>query len=487
MNRFESPEVSEAGDPPDPQNRRHRRLTTAPGPKRRLLGAIVMPGRDPLALFTRLARTYGDVVHFRLGGERVFFLNHPQHIRDVLVTNQRNFKKSRGLERARKLLGEGLLTSEGETHLRHRRLLQPAFHRDRIAAYASVMVEHADRMQQRWSDGATLDISREMMRVTLSIVGKTLFDSEVESKADEVGMAVTQVMETFWFSLLPFSDLIDRLPVPVLRRGRQSRDRLDALIYAMIAERRATGRDHGDLLSMLIAAQEQESDEPGATGRRSPVTRGLSDEQVRDEAMTLLLAGHETTANALTWTWYLLSQAPAVEQALHDELDRVVGRRLPTMADIPRLPLTERIVTESMRLYPPAWIVGRRAIGDYAIADYGVPARSMLFMSPYVMQRDARFFPDPERFVPDRWTPAFKAALPKFAYFPFGGGARQCIGEQFAWMELMLLVAAIGSRWQLRLVPGHPVVPQPLVTLRAKHGMKMIASRREPGGGPRDW
>ena len=417
-----------------------------PGPRRPLLGALISPGRDPLKLFRHFAATYGDVVHFRLGSERVFFINHPQHIRDVLVTNQRNFTKSRGLERAKKLLGEGLLTSEGAAHLRQRRLLQPAFHRDRIAAYASVMVEHASRQQSRWQDEGTIDISKEMMRVTLSIVGKTLFDTDVESKADQVGLAVTEVLETFWFNLLPFQGLIDRLPIPVLRRARAARARLDALIYEMIAERRAVGGDRGDLLSMLIAAQDDEA-EGG---------KGLTDLQVRDEAMTLLLAGHETTANALTWTWYLLSQSPEVETRLHEELDRVLEGRLPTLADVPRLPLVERIVAESMRLYPPAWMVGRRAIADYAIGDYVVPARSMIVMSPYVIQRDVRFFQDPERFLPDRWTPEFKAALPKFSYFPFGGGARQCIGEQFAWMELVLLVATIAQRWQFSLRAGPP-------------------------------
>jgi cytochrome P450 len=442
-------------------------LRKAPGPRRPLFGALIGPGRDPLKLFTGFARTYGDIVHFRMGAEQVFFINHPQHVRDVLVTHQRNFTKSRGLERAKKLLGEGLLTSEGAAHLRQRRLLQPAFHRDRIAAHAAVMVEHGEQMRARWHDGQTLDIAKEMMRVTLSIVGKTLFDSDVESKADEIGVAVSEVLETFWFSLLPLQGLIDRLPIPALRRGRASRARLDALIYALIAERRQTGRDHGDLLSTLVAAQDTEEG-----------TGGLTDLQVRDEAMTLMLAGHETTANALTWTWYLLSQSPDVESRLHDEIDRVLEGRLPTVADIARLTMVEQVVAESMRLYPPAWVVGRRAIADFTIGEYAVPARAMVFMSPYVLQRDARFFPEPERFAPDRWTPAFKAALPKFAYFPFGGGARQCIGEHFAWMELVLLVATAAQQWQFRLAPNHRVVPQPLITLRSRYGMKMTAIRR---------
>jgi len=436
------------------------------GPRLPVLGALVGPGRNPLWLFSRFARDYGDVTFFKLGGEHCYLLNHPQVIRDVLVTHQNNFTKSRGLERAKKLLGEGLLTSEAPVHLRQRRLLQPAFHRDRIAGYAQVMSDNAARMRQRWQDGAAFDVSKEMMRVTLAIVGKTLFDTDVESDADEVGGAVTDVLESFWLNLLPGADFLEKLPIPKLRRAQAARRRLDRLIYTMIADRRASGRDHGDLLSTLVAAQDEEG------------TGGLSDEQVRDEAMTLLLAGHETTANALSWTWYLLSQNREAEARLHEELDRVIGGRVAVMADMPNLPYTERVITESMRLYPPAWVVGRRAIADCTIGEYNVPARSILFMSPFVMQRDARFFAEPLCFSPERWTPEFKAALPKFAYFPFGGGARQCIGEHFAWMELLLVLASAAQRWRLRLVPNHPVVPQPLITLRAKHGIKMTAHAR---------
>jgi len=439
----------------------------APGPRQSVLGSLVyLPGRDPLAFFSNLARTYGDVVSYRMGGEHMFFVNDPQHVKDILVTNNKSFMKGRGLQRAKRILGEGLLTSEGAMHLRQRRLMQPAFHRDRIAAYGATMVAYADRMRSTWADGATLDIAREMNRLTLSIVGKTLFDADVESQAIEVGEALTGVMDTFWMMMLPFADVIERLPVPKLRRARLARQRLDAIIYRMIADRRASGRDHGDLLSMLLAAQDE--DDGGV----------MTDQQVRDEAMTIFLAGHETTANALTWLWYLVGGAPDVEAKLHEEVGRVLGGRLPALADVPSLPFIERVVTESMRLYPPAWIIGRRALVDYRVGDYVVPARSIIILSPYVLQRDARYYAAPERFDPDRWTPELRAGLPKFAYFPFGGGPRQCIGESFAWMELILLVATIAQRWRLRLVPGHPVVPQPLVTLRTKHGMRMSVVKR---------
>jgi cytochrome P450 len=445
---------------------------TAPGPKPSLLEAFsYRPGREPLAFFTNLARTYGDVVAYRLGGERLIFVNDPQHIKDILVTHNRNFTKGRALQRTKRLLGEGLLTSEGATHLRQRRLMQPAFHRERIAAYAGTMIAYADRMRGAWREGETLDVAQEMNRLTLSIVGKTLFDADVESQAAEVGVALTGVMETFWITMLPFSDLLEHLPVPKLRRARAARAQLDAIIYGMIAERRRSRRDHGDLLSMLLSAQDEEAE--GAAGR-------MSDMQVRDEAMTIFLAGHETTANALTWTWYLLSTAPEVEAKLHAEVDRVLQGRLPRVADLASLPFVERVVTESMRLYPPAWLIGRRAIADYELGEYVVPARTILVMSPFVTQRDARFYPNPERFDPDRWTSEFRATLPKFAYFPFGGGPRQCIGESFAWMELILLVATIAQQWRLQLVPGHPVVPEPVVTLRTKHGMRMTMHRRHP-------
>ena len=432
-----------------------------------MLGSMIYrPGRDPLVFFTDIARTYGDIAGFRMGGEQMFLLNDPQLVRDVLVTHNKNFRKGKGLERSKRVLGEGLLTSEGATHLRQRRLMQPAFHRDRIAGYGDTMVGYADRMRRGWTDGATLDIAREMNRLTLSIVGKTLFDADVESQAAEVGEALTGVMESFWMLMLPFADFLERLPVPKLRRARLQRARLDAIIYGMIADRRASGRDHGDLLSMLLSAQDEEDG------------GGMTDVQVRDEAMTIFLAGHETTANALTWLWYLVSGAPNVETALHAEVDTALRGRLPTMGDLGSLPYVERVVTEAMRLYPPAWLLGRRAIAEYPIGPHVAPARSILLMSPYLIQRDTRYYADPDTFNPDRWTPEFRAVLPKFAYFPFGGGPRQCIGESFAWMELILLVATIAQRWRLRLAPGHPVVPQPLITLRAKHGMRMTVEQR---------
>jgi cytochrome P450 len=462
---------------PNPESRTsHPRLPA--GPKLSLLDTLVYrPGLgNPLEFFQNIAGTYGALASYRMAGELLFLVSDPALIRDILVTNHRNFTKSRGLERTKRLLGNGLLTSEGAIHLRQRRLLQPAFHRERIAGYGRTMVEYADRTRRSWSDGATLDVAREMNRLTLSIVGKTLFDADVEADAAAVGEALTGVIESFWMMMLPFADLLERLPIRKLRRAREARARLDALVYRFIGERRASGRDHGDLLSMLLNAQ----DEP--TGSNDPAagqqTSFMTDVQVRDEAMTIFLAGHETTANALTWTWYLVSGSAEVRAKLHAEVDQALQGRLPTVADIPSLPYAERVVTEAMRLYPPAWLIGRRAIAAYPIGGYVAPARSILVMSPYIVQREGRYYRDPDCFDPDRWTPEFRAALPRFAYFPFGGGPRQCIGESFAWMELVLILATIAQQWDLRLVPGHRVELQPLITLRPKHGMRMTLVRR---------
>lgn len=439
------------------------------GPKSLLPGGQLFAlSRDPLGFITSVAREHGDIAHFKSGPQHFFVLNHPDYIKDVLVTHHNKFMKGRGLQRAKRLLGEGLLTSEGELHRRQRRLSQPAFHKQRVASYADLMVEYAERMQrERWEDGATLDIAEEMMRLTLMIASKTLFDTETEDEAKEVGAAVTATMASFSRLILPFSELLDRLPLPATRRFQRARAQLDAIIYRMIDERRQSGTDRGDLLSMLILAHDEEGD-----GGR------MTDEQLRDEVMTIFLAGHETTANALTWTWYLLSQHAEVEAKLHEEIAAVLDGRAPTVDDLPALRYTEMVLAEAMRLYPPAWILGRRALADYEVGGYRVPAGSLILMSQFAMHRDPRYFPDPERFDPERFAPEAKAARPQFAYFPFGGGPRRCIGEGFAWMEGTLLIATLAQRWRLRLVPNHPIALRPVVTLRPKHGMRMTLERR---------
>lgn len=439
-----------------------------PGPISRIPGrSLVAMQRDRLGFVCALARDYGDIAHVKLGPRHIYLLSRPDDIRDVLVTHHRHFHKARGLERAKLLLGNGLLTSEDEFHLRQRRLAQPAFHKQRIAQYAETMVAFGARARERWRDGETRDIARDMNALTLAVVGKTLFDADVDADAKAIGQALTDSLELFNIALLPFSELFDWLLVRSVTRFRRARELLDGTIYRMIRERRASGEDRGDLLSMLLAAHDTEGD-----------GGGMTDQQLRDELMTLFLAGHETTANALTWTWYLLSQNPDAERAMHAEIDDVLDRRLPTMDDVSALCTTRMVLAESMRLYPPAWIIGRKAIDDYEVGGYPVPAGSVLFMSQYVVHRDARWYPEPERFDPTRWTPDAQAARPKFSYFPFGGGPRQCIGEQFAWTEGMLLLATIAQRWRFRLVPDHPIALQPLITLRPKYGMRMTVERR---------
>ena len=422
--------------------------------------------RRRLPMMIESAKKYGDIVLFKVGNERVYLFNHPDLIRDVLVTNQKNFTKSRALVRAKRVLGEGLLTSEGDFHLRQRRLVQPAFHRDRIASYGRSMVEYAARSSARWTDGAHVDVHHEMMKLTLAIVAKTLFSADVESEASEIGEALTTTFAAFNVGVLPFSEILERMPLPYMKRFNAARARLDSTIYRIIDERRASGEDKGDLLSMLLLAQDTEGD-----GGR------MTDTQLRDEAMTLFLAGHETTANALSWTWYLLSQSPEVESRFHQEID-ALGDRLPRPDDLPSLAYTRMVLAESMRLYPPAWAVGRRAINDFEANGYTIPARSMVLVSQFITQRDPRFFPEPERFDPERWRPAEVAARPKFSYFPFGGGTRICIGEQFAWMEGILVLATIGRHWRAKYIGTARPEVSAQITLRPKNGLEMQLIRR---------
>jgi len=444
-------------------------MVKPPGPKGHLLVGVLPEFRkDPAGFLEKMARRYGDVVYIPLGRQHIYCVSHPEAVRDVLVTHQNKFKKSRMLERARVLLGDGLLTSEGGHHRRQRRLVQPAFHRDRLAGYGAVMVDRAALVRDQWQSGQSFDVLQEMMRLTLAIVAQTLFSTEVDSEADEIGTALTEVFSLFEIILMPFSEILEKLPLPAVRRFKRARKRLDETIYRLIAERRASGVDAGDLLSMLLMARIEEDEEGSG---------GMSDEQVRDEALTLFLAGHETTADALTWAWYLLSQNPEAEAAFHAELDRVLAGRLPSFDDLPQLRYTEAVFAEALRLYPPAWGIGRRALEDYQVGDFAIPARSVVLLSPYVVHRDPRWFPEPLAFRPERWL-AEDSARPKFAYFPFGGGARVCIGERFAWMEGTLLLAVIGQRWRLRLEAGHRVETHARITLRPKFGLRMIAERR---------
>ena len=422
--------------------------------------------KNPTEFLTKLSKL-GDVSAFKVGGVQAFLINHPDLIRDLLVTNQSKFIKGRALQRAKGLLGEGLLTSEKEFHLRQRRMIQPAFHRNRVNEYAKAMIEFSDKMSNEWRDGDERDIDKEMMRLTLWIVGKTLFSANVEDEANEVGAAMTTIVSMFNFLLLPFSELLEKLPIPQAKRFRNAKKILDEVIYKIIDERRKSGEDKGDLLSMLLLAQDEETG--GA----------MTDEQVRNECLTLFLAGHETTANALTWTFYLLSQNAEKEAKFHAELNEILGDKPLTPEDYPRLKYTEQILAESMRLFPPAWTIGRLATEEHEFAGYKIPKKSLVLASQFVMHHDARFWEKPDEFLPERWEKlSIKEAGNKFIYFPFSKGVRSCIGESFAWMEGVLLLANLGRNWKLNLMPEQKIALQPMITLRPKYGMKMKIEKR---------
>lgn len=423
--------------------------------------------RDPLGFFLRAQATHGDAVRFAFGSETVHLLSHPDLVRDVLLTQAQKFHKGLGLERAKLLLGEGLLTSEDGFHLGQRRLLQPAFHRSRIATYATAMVDAAQATAARWVEGAELDVAAEMRRVTLAVVAKTLFDAEVEGAAADIGQALTDTLGLFGALSLPLGELVLKLPLPAVRRFRRGRARLDAEVLRILAERRADGRDRGDLLSMLLAARDEED-------------RPMSDAQLRDEVMTLFLAGHETTANALAWAFHLLGQNPSVESELQAELQNVLSGRSPAPEDTARLSVTTAVFSEALRLYPPAYVLGRRALEPVTLSDGTcIPKGELAVVSPFVVHRDARWFEEPLRMDLGRWTPEAKASRHRFAYFPFGAGTRSCIGESFAWMEGTLLLAVLAGRWRLVPVSKPKVRLEPRITLRPA-GLRMRAEAVAP-------
>lgn len=420
--------------------------------------------RNRLELFSSLAAEYGDLVYYYMGAQPICLVTDPALIKQILTVDHRQFKKGRLLELAKDMLGEGLLTSEGEFHARQRRIIQPLFHRQMIRAYGETMVEQGCRLRERLQAGQVLDMAQTMMQLTLGIVGQTLFNADVEGDATEVGAAMHTVLDMINLMGNPLALLARKfnIPNPTRRRFLAAKTLLDSTIDNIIADHRSGKSTRHDLIGTLLEARDTEGD-----------GQGMSDLQIRHEALTLFMAGHETTANALAWTWYLLSEHPRVEALLQRELQAVLGDRPPTVDDLPQLTYTRQIMTEAMRLYPPAWILGRRVLNDYAIGEYTLPANCVVLISQQIVHRSPRWYHDPERFLPERWNDDLRQRLPKFAYFPFGGGPRNCIGEAFAWMEGMLLIATLAQKWRFRLVPGHPVVPEPLITLRPKFGLQM--------------
>ena len=436
-----------------------------PGPPNRLFAMLTGSlYQDPLGYFTELTKKYGDVWGMKIGNFHSFFINHPDLIEDVLVNKARLYHKGRILQANKYLFGEGLLTSEGDFWLRQRRLAQPAFHRERIAAYAATMADYTEQMVATWQGGEERDVHQEMMNLALRIVGKTLFDSDVTRDAKEVGDTLDMLLKIA--SNFGRTVLVPLwVPTPKNLRAKAGVRRIEKIIYRIIAERRASGKDTGDLLSTLLQVQDE-------NGTR------MNDRQLRDETITLFLAGHETTASTLSWTWWLLAQNPAVERRFHEELHGVLGGRAPTMDDLPKLTYLGHVLTESLRLYPPAWGMARLAEEEHEIAGYAVKPGYGVAMAQWVVHRDARWFDAPLEFRPERWENGLAKQLPRFAYFPFGGGPRQCIGNTFALMEASVVLAAAGQKFRFALVPGHEAKPMASITMRPKSGIRMRLEER---------
>jgi cytochrome P450 len=443
-----------------------------PGPRGvPILGVLPALRRDPTAVFMSAARRFGDVVYLKIGSRRGFLITNPADVRRVLQDNARNYHKSPLYDKLRMSLGNGLLTSEDDFWLRQRRIAQPAFHRQRIAALASVMADAARDTAAQWQSiaarGEPSDIGEEMMRLTRTVVLRALLGADLGPFAATIDDAWTTINqhigESFW-SL----GLTDRLPTAKYRRFQAARAVLRGAVDHVISQRRSTPSVDGDLLSMLLSARDEDTGEV------------MTDEQLRVEVTTFLLAGQETTSLALTWTWYLLSQHAESRHRLEQEIDTVLNGRAPEYADLVNLPYTRMVIDESMRLYPPAWGFSRQALSDDELGGFHLPRGWLAFVIPYVLHRLPAFWQDPDAFDPERFLPERSADRPKFVYVPFGAGPRQCIGNQFALIEAQLIVATLAQGYRLHLVPGHKVEPSALITLRPRFGMPMIIERRGP-------
>ncbi len=437
-----------------------------PGPKSAFLAYCELY-RDPLGFLGRMTRQYGDIGHLQMGQRHDYLINHPDYIKAVLLAGEEAMLRSfpRPLKR---LLGNGLLTIQGEAHRCERQRLQPMFHQNEIVRYATLMTEQTERFCERWSAGQSLDVAAEMLRLTMLIIMQTLVNLDIEDQAVEIGELLQAVLEMTHKNHGPYLDeIFAKLPLPRVKRYHRARAQLEVLMGHFIMERAEASHGRTDLLTEMLQLRDAETGE-----------RLLTDEQVRDETMTMFAAGHETIGTALAWTWHLLALHPEVEERMHREIDTALAGRTPCARDACQLPYTGMVLSESMRLYPPVWLMARRPVHDFPLGEYVLPAGCYIHFSPYLVHRDPRFFPDPEKFDPDRWTPESVASRPKYSYFPFGAGSRRCIGESFARMEGVLILATIAQRWRFRAVPGHRVELNPFVTLHPRHGLKMTLERR---------
>jgi len=440
-----------------------------PGPKVGAFDGFLLATRrrDILNFLIKVADEYGDIAHFRIGSKRIFLLNHPDYIQKALTSHYESFVKGQQIRRTRHFLGEGLLTSEGEFHRRQRRLIQPAFHRNHFTAHEAIIMEHAIRLSEGWQHGLQLDVMREMKGLMLAITSKMIFGAKTDAEADEINEAVGLVISQFQLFGSPLANLLAKFPMSRARRIHKAQDQLDRIVRCIIAERRQSGQQHGDLLSMLISAL----DHPGADAQ-------MDELHVRDEAMTFFLAGSETMGTGLAWTWFLLAQNQTVQAKLHAELDTVLGSRLPVLADVAKLHYTKMVFAEALRIYPPAWVLARYLIKDFEAGGFVLPAGSIVILSQYLMHHDPRYFPDPSRFDPQRWSAEAKGTRPQYSYFPFGGGPRGCLGEGLAWIQGTLLIATIAQRWRMLAVPSLPVKLNPLITLQPKRKIRLQLAER---------
>jgi cytochrome P450 len=430
------------------------------------MGVLPDLNRDPLGFLTWCVREYGDFVRIRLGLTPAIVIGHPELAEEVLVARNHDYRKGPSTRRLGTLLGRGLLLSEGDQWLRQRRLMQPAFHRQRLARMAESMISAAVQMSRAWQDGEVRAINQEMLEVTLRIVGHTLFGTEVSEDLDTIrrtGLVLNEHFRSRLYTLLIL--LPDTVPTPGNLRYQRALRELNELVFRIIGERRASGEPGTDLLGMLLAARDE-------TGH------GMNDRQLRDEVLTLLLAGHDTTALALTWAWVLLARHPEVEARLHSDLDSVLPDAPPSLADLPRLKYADAVVTESLRLYPTAWAIAREAVRNTQIGGEHVAKGTSVLIVPWVMHRDERFFEDPDEFRPERWLDGAAERLPRLAYLPFGAGQRICIGSSFAQMEATLVLSTLARAFSLRLVAAEPVEPWPVVTLRTRRNVPMQLTRR---------
>jgi len=442
-----------------------------PGPKGLpFFGMALRVRKDPLGMLLSLARAYGDIVSIPVMGQHRILVSRPDFVQQVMLFHHAKFHKSE-LTRVAvgPLLGQGLLISEGDFWRRQRRLAQPAFHRSRTNAYAPAMLECARAQMQRWRDGETRNIAEEMMGLTLEVAVRTLFGTTLPGEAESVGHAMTFLMRFSLSRARSPWNIPRSWPTPRNRRATREFEFMDSLVYRIISERQkqVQGNGHGneDLLSLLMAAMDEDGSQ-------------MTSQQLRDETMTLFVAGHETTALTLAWTWLLLSENPEAEARLHEELKSVLGGRSPEAVDLELLPFLHAVVQESLRVYPPAYIMARTSIAPVSIAGYDFPEGSTLLASQWVSHRDPRYFDDPEKFRPERWLDGLEERLPAGAYYPFGDGPRRCIGQGFALLESSLVLAEIAQRFRFKLVPGTKVVPEPLVTLRPRDGIPMTIHAR---------